>query len=85
MTLTSVGVFYFHGPVMSRLIEYFVKITFQMLKAFYIAEYKSIMIIDRREKRYGAISDCIFGDKRWTEPKKHIILFPNNIGQVIMN
>ena len=34
---------------------------------------------------HAAISDCIFGDKRWTEPKKHIILFPNNIGQVIMN
>ena len=58
MTLTSVGVFYFHGPVMSRLIEYFVKITFQMLKAFYIAEYKSIMIIDRREKRYGSEYAC---------------------------
>ena len=78
MTLTSVGVFYFHGPAMSRLIEYFVKITFQMLKAFYIAEYKSIMIIDRREKdmdpsmhAHAAISDCIFGDKRWTEPNKY--------------
>ena len=38
--------FYFPGPSMPRLVSYFLKITFQMLQAFYVVEFKSVMVID---------------------------------------